>query len=32
MLSINNEKPPGNDNLDGKLLRKIADCIATSLF
>ena len=25
LLSINNEKPPGIDNLDGKLLRMVAD-------
>ena len=29
LLSINNDKPPGSDNLDGKLLRIIADNIAT---
>ena len=29
-LSINNDKPPGSDNLDGKLQRIIADDIATS--
>ena len=26
---INNDKPPGIDNLDGKLLRTVADSIAT---
>ena len=31
MLSINNDKPPGSDNLDGKLLRIIADDIATPI-
>ena len=31
LLSINNDKPPVSDNLDGKLLRIIADDIATSL-
>ena len=30
LLSINNDKPPGSDNLDGKLLTIIADDIATS--
>ena len=30
LLSINNDKPPGSDNLDGKLLRIIPDDIATS--
>ena len=30
-LSINNEKPPGSDNIDGKLLRIIADDIATPI-
>ena len=29
LLSINNDKPPGSDNLDGKLLRIIADNTAT---
>ena len=29
--SINNDKPPGSDNLDGKLLRIIADDIATPI-
>jgi hypothetical protein len=28
-LSTNNDKPPGSDNLDGILLRIIADDIAT---
>lgn len=31
VLSINNEKPPGIDNLDGKLLRMVADQIATPI-
>ena len=31
MLSINNDKPPGIDNLDGKLLRMVADSIATPI-
>ena len=31
LLSINNDKPPGYDNLDGKLLRIIADDIATAI-
>jgi hypothetical protein len=31
LLSINNDKPPGSDNLDGKLLRIIADDIATPI-
>lgn len=31
LLSINNDKPPGTDNLDGKLLRMVADHIATSI-
>jgi hypothetical protein len=33
LLSINNDKPPfiGIDNLDGKLLRMVADCIATPI-
>ena len=30
-MSINNEKPPGIDNLDGKLLRMVADQIATPI-
>ena len=30
MLSINNDKPPGTDNLDGKLLRMVA-AIATPI-
>ena len=29
LFSINNDKPPGIDNLDGKLLRMVADSIAT---
>jgi hypothetical protein len=29
LLSINDDKPPGSDNLDGKLLKIIADDIAT---
>ena len=32
MLTINNDKPPGSDNLDGKLLRIISDYIATPIF
>ena len=31
LLPINNDKPPGSDNLDGKLLRIIADDIATPI-
>jgi hypothetical protein len=31
-LSINNDKPPDIDNLDGKLLRIVTDCIATPIF
>jgi hypothetical protein len=31
LLSINNDKPPGSDNLDGKLLRIISDDIATPI-
>ena len=31
LLSINNDKPTGSDNLDGKLLSIIVDNIATSL-
>ena len=31
LLSINNDKPPGIDNLDGKLLRMVADSIATPI-
>ena len=31
MLTINNDKPPGLDNLDGKLLRMVADSIATPI-
>jgi hypothetical protein len=31
LLSINNDKPLGSDNLDGKLLRIIADNIATPI-
>ena len=31
LLSINNDKPPGSDNLDGQLLRIIADDIATPI-
>jgi hypothetical protein len=31
LLSINNDKPPGSDNLDGKLLRIIVDDIATPI-
>ena len=30
LFSINNDKPSGSENLDGKLLRIIADDIATS--
>ena len=29
--SINNDKPPGIDNLDGKLLRMVADSLATPI-
>ena len=29
LLSISNDKPPGIDNLDGKLLRMVADPIVT---
>ena len=32
LLSINNDKQPGSDNLDGNLLRIIADDIATPIF
>ena len=32
MLSFNNDKPPGPDNLNGKIVRIIADNIATLLF
>jgi hypothetical protein len=31
LLSINNGKPPGSDNLDGKLLGIIADDIAAPI-
>ena len=31
LLTINNDKPPGIDNLDGKLLRMVADSIATPI-
>ena len=31
LLSINNDKPPGSDNLNGKLLRIIADDIANPI-
>ena len=31
LLSIKNDKPPGIDNLDGKLLRMVADSIATPI-
>ena len=31
LLSINNDKPPGINNLDGKLLRMVADTIATPI-
>ena len=31
MLSINNDKPPGIDNLDGKQLRMVDDSIATPI-
>jgi hypothetical protein len=31
LLSINNDKEPGIDNLDGQLLRMVADCIATHI-
>ena len=29
MLAIHNDKPPGIDNLDGKLLRMVEYCIVT---
>ena len=29
VLTINNDKPPGIDTLDGKVLRMVADSIAT---
>ena len=32
LLSINNDKPSGSDNLDGNLLRIIADDIGTPIF
>ena len=31
LLSINNDKPPGSDNLDVKLLRMIVDDIVTRI-
>ena len=31
-LSINNDKHPGIDNLDGKLLRMVTDSIASPIF
>ena len=31
LLSINNEKPPGIDNLDGRLLKIVADHIASPI-
>ena len=31
LLTINNDKPPGIDNLDGKLMRMVADSIATPI-
>ena len=31
LLLINNDKPPGIDNLDGKLLWMVADSIATPI-
>ena len=31
LLSINNDKPPGSDNLDGTFLRIIADDVATPI-
>jgi hypothetical protein len=31
LLFINKDKPPSIDNLDGKLLRIVADCIATPI-
>ena len=31
MLLIDNDNPPGIDNLDGKLLRMVADSIATPI-
>jgi hypothetical protein len=32
LLSIHNDKPPAFDNLDGKLLRMVADSIATPIW
>jgi hypothetical protein len=32
LLSINDDKPPGSDNLDGILLRIIVDDIATAIY
>lgn len=29
LLSINNDKPPGINNLNGEILRMVADCITT---
>ena len=31
LLTINNDKPPGIDNLDGKLLWMVADSMATPI-
>jgi hypothetical protein len=31
LLSINNDKPPGSGNLDGKLMRMVADSISTPI-
>ena len=31
LFSINNDKPPGIDNIDGKLLRMVADSISTPI-
>jgi hypothetical protein len=31
LLSFNNDKPPGSDNLDGKLLRIVVNDIATPI-
>jgi hypothetical protein len=31
LLTINNDKPPGIDNLDGKLLSMVAETIATPI-
>ena len=31
LLTVNNDKPPGIDNIDGKLLRMVADSISTPI-